>query len=120
MRDEDRDAVSDADSERCSFVGGDVSVRFPASEPTLPPTGVHQHTSAMYLSDRHQPARRLGYISLNGTPTTHHFVHGVCSREAERPSLSCGSERANPPRLEIGDDFFGDFSQLSVCDRQRE
>ena len=120
MRDEDGDAVGHANGQRSPLFGRDVTVSFAAAQPAFPATGVNEDSIAMNLANRNQSARNLRQIPLHRAPTAHHFFDGIVAGESEGAGSPGGRERADSPRLEVGDDFLGDFGQLSVCDRQRE
>ena len=119
MRDEDRYAIGDSNRERSPLLGSDVSIGFTAPQPTFPATGVNEDSIAVNLADRNQSARSLRQIPLHRTPPTHHLFDGIVAGKSEGAGFPGGGERADSPGLEVRDDFFGDFGQLSVGDRQR-
>src|ERR1700674_5648438 len=111
VRDKDRDTVCYSDRERNSLLGCDVSIGlFSRAQPTLPATEMNQNARPVNLPEGDEPAGGLGQLTLHGSPPSHHVVDRLRAREAESPRVASGSERANPPTLEVGDYLLWDLT----------
>ena len=117
---ENRDAVGDANGESRPPVSCNVAIRFTVAQPAFPPAGVDNDTSAVNLAKRGESPHRRRQLALHGAPATHHLVDWIRSGKPERPGVAGRGKSADSPFLEIGDDFLGEFRQLSVDGRQRE
>ena len=119
MGNENGNAIGNTHGQRYPALAGNVSVRLPSPEPSLPPSRVHQDTISVYLPNRGKARGCTRELFLHRCPAPHDLVDRIRSGQTERTGIAGRCEGANSPLIEVGNDLLRNVGHTSVGDRQR-